>query len=154
MFKVYLAGPIQGLSYEGATDWRKWAQNQLAVHGIDGYSPMRAKDFLAGLEDVTFQENWSYNPFATSRGIMARDYNDCITANALLINFLESKTISAGTAMELAWAYHAKIPTIVVAERDNPHLNHPMIKETVDFHVTTLAEGVQIVKAVLLPEVV
>lgn len=151
MFKVYLAGPIQGLSYKGATDWRTWAHNHLALHGIDAYSPMRAKEFLSGLKDVTFQDGWSNNPFATSRGIMTRDFNDCTTADVLLVNFLGTQTVSAGTAMELAWAYNNHIPTVVVAEADNIHLKHPMLKEAVDFRVESLLEGVDVVRSILLP---
>jgi len=41
--KVYLAGPIKGLTYTGATDWRDEAKDALYDIGIAGYSPMRAK---------------------------------------------------------------------------------------------------------------
>ena len=44
--KVYLAGPIMGCNYEECTAWRSVAKAWLAKHGIDGYSPMRGKEFL------------------------------------------------------------------------------------------------------------
>jgi predicted small integral membrane protein len=47
---VYLAGPIAGLSYKGATDWRDQAIASLAEAGIRGLSPMRAKEYLRGAE--------------------------------------------------------------------------------------------------------
>lgn len=47
---VYLAGPISGCSYEGATDWRDHATAVLARDGIKGLSPMRAKEYLKGCE--------------------------------------------------------------------------------------------------------
>ena len=43
---VYLAGPITGLTFDGCTDWREYAKKSLAEAGIDGLSPMRAKDYL------------------------------------------------------------------------------------------------------------
>ena len=40
---VYLGGAIRGLSYEEITDWREYAKQELAKHGITGISPMRGK---------------------------------------------------------------------------------------------------------------
>ena len=48
--RVYLAGPIRGCSYDNATDWREYAIKELAKDGIIGVSPMRAKEFLRGIE--------------------------------------------------------------------------------------------------------
>jgi len=39
--RVYLAGPITGLTYNGATTWREDARSYLAAKGITAYSPMR-----------------------------------------------------------------------------------------------------------------
>ncbi|MHA4893061.1 hypothetical protein, partial [Enterococcus faecium] len=44
--KVYLAGPIGGLTVNEATDWRHRATYMLAKHGLDAYSPMRSKNFI------------------------------------------------------------------------------------------------------------
>ena len=43
---VYLAGPISGLSYGEATDWRQEVQAQLQRCGIHALSPLRAKVYL------------------------------------------------------------------------------------------------------------
>jgi len=49
LMKVYLAGPITGLSYEKAVDWRRYAQIVLLEEGdIVAVSPMRSKDYLFG----------------------------------------------------------------------------------------------------------
>jgi hypothetical protein len=44
---VYLAGPIRGLNYDSANDWRSYTCEKLADgnSGIIGVSPMRAKNF-------------------------------------------------------------------------------------------------------------
>ena len=44
MHTVYLAGPITGLTYDGATDWRHAVAADLNSVGIKGLSPMRGKD--------------------------------------------------------------------------------------------------------------
>lgn len=47
MKKVYLAGPISGQSYDGATSWREEAKEELSSWSdIIGYSPMRGKTYL------------------------------------------------------------------------------------------------------------
>jgi nucleoside 2-deoxyribosyltransferase len=43
---VYLAGPISGLNYEGATNWRDHAKSYLNEFGIKGLSPLREQDHL------------------------------------------------------------------------------------------------------------
>ena len=52
MKTVYLAGPITGLTYDGATDWRAYAKARLAKFGIQAVSPMRAKEFLKALPSM------------------------------------------------------------------------------------------------------
>ncbi|RLG68461.1 MAG: hypothetical protein DRO11_09110, partial [Methanobacteriota archaeon] len=45
--KVYLAGPVTGLSYEGCTEWRDIVKKRLEAAGYKCYSPLRGKEFLA-----------------------------------------------------------------------------------------------------------
>lgn len=150
--KIYLAGPISGCDWSGAMGWRKQAELLLEQHGLVGYSPLRLKDFLAGSNDLSYNNVDHTHPLTTSRGIMTRDFNDCITASALLVNFTGVSKLSAGTAMEMAWAYDRHIPVVVVCEEDNPHLQHPMIREAIDFHVTTLEAGVELVRTIILSD--
>ena len=151
--RIYLAGPIGGLSYSEATDWRRLAVVDLTASGIDAFSPMRAKDFLKGESNLTWMMDHWENPMATSKGIMSRDYNDCVNADVLLVNLKGLTRASMGTVMEIAWAFHLKIPTVVVAEHDNIHVQHPMLVEAINFRVETLDEALKIVKHIVLPEV-
>ena len=81
---------------------------------------------------------------------MARDFNDLKQSDVLLINLLGTTSPSLGTAMELAWAYILKKPTVVIMEdTGNPHDNHPMIHETIDFRVNNLVDGFNTVLVVL-----
>jgi nucleoside 2-deoxyribosyltransferase len=151
---VYLAGAIAGEEFEDALNWRIHAQLTLADRGIETLSPLRAKEALAGQNggriSTDFRDYQHTGAFFTSRGIMTRDCNDVRRADALLVNLLGLEERSAGTIMELGWAYLLGKPCVVaIEESGNPHLTHPMIVESMPFRVTTLDEAIDSV-AVLL----
>ena len=151
---VYLAGAIAGMDFDAALDWRIHAQLTLGDRGIETLNPMRAKDVLShrngGRISTDFRDYAGFGAFFTSRGIMTRDLNDVRRADALLVNLLGLEERSAGTVMELGWAYLLGKPCIVaIEESGNPHLTHPMIVEAMPFRVTSLDEAIDSV-AVLL----
>ena len=144
---AYLAGPITGCSYNGATDWRDQARDRLAEVGIQGMSPMRGKDYL--LQETRIGDSYNDSVLSCQRGIMARDFNDCKRADVIIVNFLGADRASLGTAMELAWAYQSQTPVIVVMEpRGNIH-DHAMIREAINFRVTTLEEAYAVADTLL-----
>jgi nucleoside 2-deoxyribosyltransferase len=145
--RVYLAGPISGLSYEAAQDWRKMATRMLAPD-IACFSPLRCKQFLAA--EGILEGSYEHHPLATSRGIMTRDHNDCLTADLLLVNLLGTQRVSIGTCMEIAWAHAYRKPVVLVMEEGNVH-DHPMVNEATGYRLGTLAEATLFVKAILLP---
>jgi nucleoside 2-deoxyribosyltransferase len=151
--KVYLAGPIGGLTVKDSTTWRDLAMSQLARHGLQGFSPMRAKEFLDNGEPLSSVPNQYPHPLATSKGIMARDFNDCTTAAVILVNYLGVSKVSLGTAMELAWAYDRHIPTVVVSEFDNPNVLHPMAHEAISFRVESLQDAINLTATIINPGV-
>lgn len=148
-FKVYLAGPIAGLTYDEGQDWREYAMAALDAHGIAGYSPLRNKSFLRSA-GVIGKAAYA-NPMASDRGIMARDHNDCKTSDAILVNLMGAKSVSQGTVMEIAWAYAYRIPLVVAMEETSNLHDHPMIRAALDYRVTSLDQAIAIVAAVLLP---
>jgi nucleoside 2-deoxyribosyltransferase len=155
MIKVYLAGPISGLSYDDSEDWRINAKSMLKEFGIDGYSPLRRKDFLKsrevlGASDV-IEGSYDVHPLSTARGIFTRDRNDVKTSDAILINFLGADRVSIGTVMEAAFAFDDRIPVIAISEPDNIHWKHPFIQEAIGYRVDTLEEGIDVVASILLP---
>lgn len=149
MRTVYLAGPITGLDYAGATDWREYAKK--ALHPIKGLSPMRAKDFLKNVEtfSATSEGYGELNVLAAPRGIMTRDRFDATRCDVLLVNLLGAKAVSIGTVMEIAWADLCRTPIVVAMEPEgNPH-EHSMISEAIGYRVPTLDQAIAIVKAIL-----
>lgn len=89
---VYGAGPISGQSYEGATDWRKYAEQEFTKDGIVFFSPMRAKEYLAK-EQVLRGDPDAYTDLGLSnpKGIVTRDRFDCTTADLILMNLLPAE---------------------------------------------------------------
>ncbi len=151
---VYLAGPISGCSYDGAVNWREHCITELAIRGIKGISPMRAKSYLKEHEEIAGHiefENQQHigNALSSSRGIMTRDRFDATNCSVLLVNFLGAEKVSIGTAIEVGLADANRIPIVTVIEDSgNPH-DHAMINEATGFRVNSLDKALIIIKSIL-----
>lgn len=148
--KIYLAGPITGCIYDECNDWREQFRGMIS-ESIKCLSPMRGEEYLKKkgiIEDCYPDEG----PFATQRGLMARDFYDCTKSDAIVANLLGAKQISIGTCMEIGWCYITRNPLIVIMEKKNNLHDHPMIREAMDYRVTSLQEAVEIVETLLLPD--
>lgn len=150
--KVYLAGPITGLTYGDADSWRQLAIERLRP--VRGFDPLRGKAYLDKIKgglSGTGEEYKDMGVLVRQKSVMTRDHYDVISADALLVNVLGAKVVSLGTVMEVAWAWDRHIPVVCVIEDDgsNPH-EHMMWREALGFRVPTLEEGIELVKNVLL----
>lgn len=152
MKSVYLAGPIDGLTYNGATNWRDRAELNLDLYGIKALSPMRAKQYLASVPVLdNSDKGWNDNPLSTSRGIMTRDHFDATRCDVMLVNLMGAPKVSMGTVMEMGWAYERRTPVVCMIEADGSNLHeHPMVAETIGFRVQSLSHGLATVRAILL----
>lgn len=153
---VYLAGPISGCTWDEATDWRDEVRNQLLRSGIKAVSPLRAKVYLrectAPIKDH-YDDNdidsAAFTNMSTARGITTRDRFDCLNTNVLFVNLLGAERVSIGTCMEIAWADARRIPSVIVMEKNGNLHDHAMINECTGFRVSSIREGIEIVKAIL-----
>lgn len=149
---VYLAGPIAGTAPGEAIEWRQAAAAALRDRGIETLSPMRAKSAIAhapGGIGRDFRDYENEGAFYTSRGIMARDFNDVKRCDALLVNLLDCPGLSFGTAMELAWAWQMQKPAVVAIPAGHPYLSHPMLFEAMPFRLEALEDAIVAVAVVL-----
>lgn len=151
---LYLCGPITGLDYNGATDWRNRVSANLPWH-IMALSPMRGKEFLktAGIISGA-PEMYPGTALASPKGIITRDANDIRSCDAVLANFLGANRVSIGSCHEFGMAYAMRKPLILVMEKDgtNPH-HHAFITETAGYWVETMDEAVNIATLLLTPGV-
>lgn len=149
MKKIYLAGPISGLTYDGAQDWRVAFQKDIDSR-IACYSPLRGKEFLKmrGPLEGSYQE-W---PLSTDQGITARDRNDCTTADLVIFNLLGAKKrVSIGTMIELGWADANRVPAILIMEKEGNVHEHPMVRMTTQFRVDNIPDAILLAETILLP---
>jgi len=146
----YLAGPITGLDYKGATDWRTQATLKLWPHGIAGLSPMRGKDYLAHLKSIsgTGEEYAHLGVLSTQKSVVTRDRFDTRTSDVILMNMLGAERVSIGTMIEAGWADAFRVPIVLAIEDGNVH-QHMMLREVAGFIVPTLEDALHTVIAVL-----
>jgi hypothetical protein len=136
---VYLGGPIGGLSYGDATDWRVHAQRRFHRKGIIALSPMRWKQHLA--QERVLVEGYSH-PLSSQRGLTARDRFDCKRCDLFFVNLLLADVtckVSTGTMIELGWADDGVRPIVGVMDSLKLH-DHPMVREVMPFLFTPDAE--------------
>lgn len=158
MNKVYLAGFITGYTAEDAQEWRTYAKEKLAWDerhdetGIVGYSPMRAKDYLLEAGVLSGRpEAYDGYVLSTAKGITYRDSWDVKTADLIFVNLLGTTKVSIGTVLEIGMAYAQQKPIVVCMESDNIH-NHAMLNTMAGWVVDDLDYGLDLVKAILLPD--
>ncbi len=150
---VYLAGPIRGVSFNGATDWRTYASQQLQPE-IEAFSPLRGKEFLEQHVEV-FGEPIETQPLLATKGIMSRDLFDVRTRDAILMNLRGATQVSIGSMAELFWAYLLGKPLVLIIEPEDElkgmaH-DHAWVVAAAPFVVNSLDHGIAVIKAILLP---
>ncbi len=145
---AYLAGPIKGTSYRECVDWREDARRSLADVGIIGLSPMRFKTYLA--QEGAIADDYAEHPLCTQQGITARDRFDCQRSDVVLMNLIGADHVSIGSMIEVGWADAARRPIIAAMEPGNIH-NHGMVRACAGFIVPTLADALDVCRAILVP---
>lgn len=144
MLTIYLAGPIKGQSYSGATGWRDYARQRLLDNGIIGLSPMRGKEFLKGTEKLDDQQY--QHPLTTDIGITGRDRWDVNHCDIVLMNLLDTTEISIGSMIEIGWADILRKPLVLVMTPENVHW-HPMARACAISVVPTLDQALNLICA-------
>ena len=161
--KVYLAGPIGGSTYDEAQNWRIDLSDLLSTKSdgaIRGYSPLRGKGALRDAGTLSTAAYPFYSPLATSKAILARDFNDCRTADLIIANLLphdgyfDGRGVppSLGTVMEIGFAYALRVPILAIHDCiDNYVADHAMVSSAVSFWANSLDEAADMACSILLP---
>lgn len=150
MNRIYLAGPITSFTENQASTWRKTVTNHLSKFNIECFSPMRDTKSLPENTPICGKTEYGC-AFTSSKGVMSRDFFDVKRADLVFVNFLGSKQVSVGTVMEVAWAWQMQKPIVVVADKDDYHVNHLMMKEAISVQVSTISEGMDAAISFLIP---
>lgn len=138
--RVYLGGPIRGLSYEEAIGWRDKTIDKLNEVGIKCYSPMRHKEKIKDIEKIIGFDGAM--PGYSGQDIFQRDKFDVTRSDILLFNFLNKKVSIIGSLFELAWGNLLNKYCVVVVSKDSIYYKHPFIKESASIIFEDLDEAV------------
>lgn len=148
-YKVYLSGPITGLSYDEAIGWTDDVKNTLWLnYAIEGYRPMRAKTFLKGRENLG-AGGYNDNVLGRQRGVYRRDKFDVLSCDAMLVNLLGAKRVSIGTMFEMAWAEDNNKPVVLVMEPEGNVHEHMFVNEAYTYRVDNLDDAVVLINHIL-----
>ena len=117
MFKIYLAGGMQNLSFNEQYGWRNQVINSLN----------RIDDNLKRLKFINPVDYYNFTEvnYKSEREVMDFDLYHVRDSDLIIVNFNDPKSI--GTAMELMLAREMKIPVIGLNEKNNEL--HPWLKE-------------------------
>lgn len=128
---VYLAGPMEGCTYEEASEWRQEATHLLKRYGIKARNPI-VRDFREA-----FAKGLTIPPEI----IVEPDKADILQSDAVLVWYSDKTT---GTAMEILYAYYWFIPVVVVAIKKPVS---PWVVYHAEAIVDTLEEAIEYIRA-------
>lgn len=148
MSKVYLSGPITGLTYKNARyGWRADFQDMLD-RGITVLSPMRHEGHLAEMREQAIEpDNLPEGLFSHAKLIVAKDFLDIEECTIMVVNLLGAEKVSQGTLIEYGYAKAAGKTIITVREPGNVH-NTPFISE-ISVVVANLEQAAALVNSLL-----
>ena len=154
MKKIYLAGPITGLSFTESEDWRDQIKSVASANpekfgNMQFFSPLRGKDYLKAEKSI--KDTHDEFQFSTSKAIMLRDSYDVRTSAAVLVNLLGATRVSIGTVMELAWAYEHRKPVVAIIEKDGNIHDHAMLNEAIWYKLQTIEDAMWALSMIINP---
>ncbi|SDK39479.1 hypothetical protein [Bradyrhizobium ottawaense] len=149
---VYLAGPISGLNFDGATDWREEAKAHLSQFGIKTLSPLRDQEHLKEVgvfTDASKETARLKSPMSMPKGLTIRDRWDAMRCKVLLVNLLRAQKVTIGTVMEIAWADSKGTPIVCAVEETGNIHEHAMLMHCIGYRVPTLWEACDVTRQLL-----
>jgi nucleoside 2-deoxyribosyltransferase len=145
--KVYLCGPISGLTIEECTAERERVMLQLAACGIEAYSPLRGKKHLVPSGQII--GSGAYDAvIGRANGIIGRDRNDVLRCDALLADLRGAKKASIGSMVEFGWADAWRKPIVTVMEKGNVH-DHVFVNHLSTYVTHSIDDAVNLLSLLL-----
>lgn len=123
--KIYLAGKMNGLSYEDMNAWRKEIKEKLKE--ITYYTTISNVTVINPVDFYNFQEV----RYQTDIEVQNFDLKHVASSDIIVVN-LEGLSDSIGTIIELYEAYyHNKIPVIAFGDKEIYNKLHPWVKNSI-----------------------
>jgi nucleoside 2-deoxyribosyltransferase len=138
---IYLAGPMNGLTWEEANVWRYEARNTLESAGWEVLSPVDGQlDDSVEPTDVipNLPRNAEEQPIQfTSSGLVTKDEFYIRKSDWVLCNYTNATQRSIGTVWEAGFAYAKEKLIISVLPAGNTH-DHSFLRRRSHIFVPTL----------------
>lgn len=141
--RIYLAGPIRGLTYDKAVDWRDHYAEAIRRMGHTPLSPMRGKEGLRGQGKI--KSAYEDIPMSSSKGIYGRDCFDTRECKVTVARLLEADEASIGTCMEIQRAHDYGRYVLVVMEKNSIH-RHPFVTQAASLVVETDEQALEVLE--------
>ena len=125
---VYLAGPMEGLTREEMTGWRKEFIMQTSRSGITCLDPTRRVEFHQG-------DSLDY-----ARFVFRKDLSDIDQADVVFVDARRNSGRGTGTSMEAMYAWVYNKPIVVWS--DPGDFRHPFYESMQTMHVESLELGI------------
>lgn len=138
MLKVYLAGPMTGLTADEVIEHINHRKEQLKGYKV--YHPMAGKKILDG--GSVLQASGYQNPLINDHHIIERDRWMVEQVDVVFADLSGAEKVSIGTCMELAWAHDKHKYTVLVMERGNVH-EHCFILEAADIIFENVDDAIE-----------
>jgi len=117
--KIYIAGPISGLSYDEVESFFLTKAAALTKSGHTVLSPMLGKENLRN--EIELRGYGYKGPTTTNHAIFERDKWMVTQSDAVFADLSQAKRVSIGTVFELAWASFLGKHTVVVMGEVHRH---------------------------------
>lgn len=138
MPRVYLCGPMSGLTLEQARAWRQRAGDYLEQFNIEVLDPCRQV-----MDDKFIMDNFGVagNPMLSGKALVTKDRMDVRRSDLILANLKGATKPGIGSVMEIAWADAYGIPVALVMEAHSNPNDHAFVRELCGFQFTELDEA-------------
>ena len=148
MYKVYLSGPITGLTYDGGNNWREEVQGKL-TDGVIGLNPLRCKEWARdhGIIDDTTGTKHAW--MGSDEFIGTRDHWDTVRSDVVLVNLVGATEVSVGTVLEIGMAHARNVPIFLVMEDTGNCHEHGMIRQYATMRFNALSDAVDAINTLL-----
>ena len=148
MYRVYLSGPITGLTYDEGDDWRQYVTKKFNAN-ITPLNPLRCKEWARdhGVIDDTTGDKHPW--MASDAFIGTRDHWDTTRSDICLVNLLDAKAVSVGTVLEIGMARARNVPIILVMEDEGNCHEHGMVRAYGTLRFNNIDAAVDCINALL-----
>mgnify|MGYP000353679771 CR=1 FL=1 len=135
---IFLAGPIEGKSWEEANEWREYVRKELEDLPILIYNPISRYELQ--LKNVKKIETWSIKNISVDE-MEATNILYLKNADIILCNLMDG--YSVGTSMEIGYGYATNKTIIVVCKDTNIH---PLVSKWADLFYSTIDDAIEYIK--------